>query len=294
VSAVGAVGALDLGGTHVAAGRVELGTASVSAQRRIALSPDGARSELLAAILEAATAIADPAMRLWGFAAPGPFDYERGVCTIRGLHKLEALHGVDLRAALAGVLPAAVSISFLNDAEAFLLGEWRAGAARGHARAVAVTLGTGLGSAFAADGRIISAGGSVPPEGSLHLVPYRGCAVEDTVSRRGLLARYGAAPGVGVDVADVASRARGGDTAAREAFRHVANALGEHVAPWLRAFGATCLVVGGSIARAWDLIEPALTATLAERSAPCSAARAQRLEDAALIGAALHAARGEC
>ena len=41
---------------------------------------------------------------------------------------------------------------FVNDAEAFGLGEWRAGAARGRRRAVAITLGTGVGSVFVADG----------------------------------------------------------------------------------------------------------------------------------------------
>ena len=55
-------------------------------------------------------------------------------------------------------------IRFLNDAEAFLLGESVAGAARGHAPRVGITLGTGLGSAFLADGEIVRSGPDVPPE----------------------------------------------------------------------------------------------------------------------------------
>jgi hypothetical protein len=36
-------------------------------------------------------------------ATAGPFDYERGICLIQGLAKLEALYGVDLRAQLGSI-----------------------------------------------------------------------------------------------------------------------------------------------------------------------------------------------
>ncbi len=102
-----------------------------------------------------------------GFAAPGPFDYANGVSWIT--HKLGALYGVDLRSSLSDSsawLPDA--ITFVNDADAFLLGEWWAGAATGSRRAVGATLGTGLGSAFLLDGRLVESGPSVPPAGEIH------------------------------------------------------------------------------------------------------------------------------
>jgi glucokinase len=51
------------------------------------------------------------------------------------------LRDVDLRAALAPLLGDAVGISFHHDADAFLLGEWWAGAARGHRRVLGATAG---------------------------------------------------------------------------------------------------------------------------------------------------------
>ena len=281
------IGALDIGGTHVSAARVDPVRASVEAQTRcrIPLPPDGTRSELLERILGAARA-AGMGVRAWGIAVPGPFDYEHGISRVR--HKLEALHGVDLRAELAvAVAVDPARIRFLNDADAFGLGEWWAGAARGHARAVAITLGTGLGSAFLADGRIVDTGLDVPPEGSLHLVPFHGRAVEDLISRRGLLARYGDGA---VDVEQVAERARSGDERAAAAFHEVASGLAELLAPWLRSFQATCLVVGGSIAGAWDLIAPALGARLAPVESLEVVTVAAHLDDAALLGAARHVA----
>lgn len=290
----GPVGALEVGGTHVTAARVEGGAVVPGSRARRPLRPDGDRAELLGAILQAAVAAHRPEVGRWGVAVPGPFDYQHGICTIRGVSKLEALHGVDLRTELARALGLGDGgrVRFLNDADAFLLGEWRAGAARGRRRCVGVTLGTGLGSAFLADGRIRTSGPGVPPEGRLDLVPFRGRPVEETISRRGLLARYGAGD-PDVDVEQVAARARAGEAAARRTFAEVMAGLGEFLAPWLRDFGASCLVVGGSIARAWDLVEPALRPGLAGLPRLRLVARAANLDDAALLGAAAHAnARG--
>jgi glucokinase len=254
------IGALDIGGTHVTAARVDVASASVEGRLRADLSPDGTRDELLGTILGAAGTLDD--VERVGVAVPGPFDYEHGIFTIR--HKLAALYGVDLRAALG------VHTSFVNDADAFLLGEWWAGAARGHERAIGITLGTGLGSAFIAGGELVGE--------ELYLHEFRGAPVEDTISARGLLARYG---DEAVDVEQVAARARDGDERARDAFEEVGAALAEFLAPWVASFEPTCVVVGGSIARAWDLLAPPL-----EMAAP-----AANVDDAPLLGAALHATR---
>jgi glucokinase len=273
------VAALDLGGSHVSAARVALRTASTEAgsASRTSFSPDAGREELLGALCGAAASIAHD-VALLGVAAPGPFDYERGVCLVEGLGKLEAVYGVDLGRELRDALDGGVTVTFLNDAEAFLLGEAWAGVARGHARVVGVTLGTGLGSAFLADGAIVADGPSVPPDGSLHLAPFRGAPVEDVISARALHARHGAA------VAELARRRE------QRVFDELGADLGAFLAPWLDRFGASCLVVGGSIANAWDLFGPALERALAPVPGLEVVARAANLDDAPLLGAALDAA----
>ena len=285
------IAAFDIGGTHVTAALVDPYAAAVvpETRLRISLPADGSREELVRRLVEAAGAVASPEVERGGVAVPAPFDYEQGICLMR--HKLPGLYGVDVRHELAGALgvpPAAVT--FVNDAAAYLLGEAGAGAARGHARVVGITLGTGLGSAFLADGRIVDAGPDVPPDGALYVVPFRGADVEDRISRRGLLARY-AEPGV--DVEQVAERARRGDTRAAAAFDEIAANLAEFLTPWLVGFGAGCLVVGGSIARAWDLIEPALRTGLEAVPSLGLVVPAAQIDNAPLLGAALHAARHE-
>ena len=276
--------ALDLGGTHVSAGRVDVVHARVEESIRIALPPNAGCDALLDRIIGAAREVAGDADAV-GFAAPGPFDYDNGVAWLG--HKLEPLYGADLRSPLAHELRLPLhAVQFLNDADAFGLGEWWAGAAKGAPRVVAATLGTGLGSAFLADGKVVHHGSGVPPAGEIHRLWYHDAPVEAAVSRAALIERYGRSD---VDVAEIAVRGRNGDERAAAAFHHVATALGEVFAPWLRSFEATHFVVGGSIAAAWDLLSPGLRSALEGLDRLQTIARASLLDDAALLGAAYHA-----
>jgi acetyl esterase len=279
------VAALDLGGTHASAGLVDLASSQVNARTRVDLPTEANRDELLDLIVGV---VVNEAERL-GVSAPGPFDYGGGVSWIG--HKLQPLLGVDLRVELSERLGLrGDAISFVNDAEAFLIGEWWAGAAAGHDRAVGVTLGTGLGSAFLEQGRPVTGGPRVPPQGAVYLLSYGEAPVEEAISRAAIIARYG---DPNLDVDEIADRAHAGDERAVNAFFEVARALGDFLARWLNAFEATCLVVGGSIAQAWDLLEPGLAASLEELETLETVAPAARLDDAALLGAARHAVDGE-
>jgi glucokinase len=286
--------ALDLGGTHVSAATVDVSSATVlsATHVRAVLAAGADREELVDRISGAASAARSGRVEAAGVAAPGPFDYGRGICLLE--HKLEALYGVDLRAELASALSLRPeNVRFLNDAEAFLLGEWWAGAARGHARALGITIGTGLGSAFLEQGSIVRAGAGVPRGGELYRVPFRNAPVEQRVSRHAILTRYG---DTGVDVAEIAQRARDGERRAREAFNRVSADLADFVRPWLRAFTPSCLVIGGSIARSWDLLEAELESLRADVAVVMPA---EHIDDAALLGAARHVvsegtSQGDC
>jgi glucokinase len=294
--------ALEIGGTHVTAALVDARIGRVVAQsvRRRPLRAGGSAAQIVSDILRCARGL-DVQAASWGVAIPGPFDYARGIGLFRGVAKFDALYGFDLgRALLDGLAPAAVRVAFLNDADAFMLGEWASGAASGHQRAVGITVGTGIGSAFLADGVIVDDGQDVPPEGSVHLLTIGGRPLEDTVSRRAILSRYTELARDPLDpeddVREIAARAREGDRVASDALTTAFAALGEALAPWLVRFGATVLVVGGAIARAWDLLEPALRAGL-ERLDPDLPDKMQvrpalHPDEAALVGAAQHAVAG--
>ena len=252
---------LEIGGTHVTAALVDLRDGRVTSRTRKPLDADGDAEDILGTVRRCADGLSVSPGARWGVAVPGPFDYARGVALFRGVGKFDALFGMDVRAALLdGLRQRPGDVVFLNDAHAFLTGEWSAGAVRGHRRAVGITLGTGVGSAFLADGRICDDGPGVPREGRMDLTEIDGRPLEDTVSRRAILARYGDPT---ADVHDIAGRARAGEARAQRVLDDVFTGLGVVLGPHMVDFGATALVVGGSMARSWDLVAPALSTGLA-------------------------------
>jgi glucokinase len=197
-------------------------------------------------------------------AFPGPFDYDAGVSLMR--HKLQYLYGIDLRRALAeklGCDPA--QVRFLNDADAYLLGEVGAGAAKGFARAVGLTLGTGIGSAFAAEGRLTTSGPGVPKDGEIWNVPYENGIVEDFVSTRAIAGNYGRRTGKTLSVAEIAVAAPH-DSAAQEAFAEFGHHLGQVIGSLLADFRADVVVLGGGISRSAELFLPITRAEIPNRS----------------------------
>ncbi|MEV0322550.1 ROK family protein [Streptomyces sp. NPDC050658] len=293
---------LEVGGTHVTAALVDLDRRELVGDAvRAQLPTMGTAEEILDGIAGAAARIEAPPEAVWGIAMPGPFDYAAGVALFRDVGKFDALYGVDVGAELKRRLrPAPAALHFLNDADAFGIGESVAGAAVGHERAVCITLGSGVGSAFLDHGQPVNDGPLVPPDGSVHLLSHAGRPLEDTVSRRGIRAAYARAalddPDVVPDVRTISELARGGDRHACAVVDQAFRALGAALAPWLAPFGATALVVGGSIAGSWDLIEEPLRAGVAAGQGAGPAGEfvfrtAERAHDAPLLGAAQWAVR---
>jgi glucokinase len=281
-----AVGVLEIGGSHVTAALVRGDQIDVCERRSV--DPAAAADDLVAAFAAAIAGAPAPAGTPWAVAIPGPFDYAAGIGRYRDVGKFDSLNGVDvarrLRAALAPVPP---RIRFLNDAEAFAIGEWHSGAGRRAARCVGITLGSGVGSAFLDHGVRVTTGGAVPPDGELHLTRLAGADLEDVVSSRAILARYRGRAGTDprLDVRDIFDRARAGDAWGAEVLHTAFAQLGHALSPWLRAFAAQVVVVGGAMAQGWDIVHPALSAGL---TVEVPLRRSADPERAALIGAAAY------
>jgi glucokinase len=220
-------------------------------------------------------------------AVPGPFDLEAGVSLMR--HKLPYVYGVDLRCALAARFGLqAAQVRFLNDADAYLLGEIGAGAARGFHRAVGLTLGTGIGSAFAVDGRLVTEGLGVPAGGEIWNLPYKGGIVEDFVSSRAIMGNYERCTGKRREVVDLAA-AIPGDPSAHQAFTEFGQHLGEVIRTLLSEFRAEVIVLGGGISRSANLFLSAVQAQLGDSKVQL---RVSELKDkAALVGCGVAAFR---
>lgn len=230
-----------------------------------------------------------------GFAFPGPFDYENGVCHIRGLGKFEHIYGVNLREELMGRLLAnksmrrrmasPFSIVFENDASLFALGEWLSGEAGPYERSICITLGSGTGSAFVDCGTLVKNRGDVPPNGWVYNEPFRDSIVDDYISKRGILRLAGELGlGLSLDVKEIADLARSGNAAAAEVFRRFGSLTGEMLRPFVARFRPQAVIVGGQIAKSADLFQDTLREALAE---PDVAVRfSERANISAFVGVA--------
>jgi glucokinase len=188
-------------------------------------------------------------------AMPGPFDYAKGISWMK--HKLPYLYGVNVSEALAARFGwNASQVRFLNDAAAYLLGEVGAGAARGVARVVCFTLGTGVGSGFAIDGHVVTEGNGIPPGGEIWNVPYEGGIVEDQISTRALQRAYMERKGQEREVSSIAHYATGGEQASIEVFEEFGRNLGVALKKLLKDFAPDVVVLGGGISRSACLFLP--------------------------------------
>lgn len=187
-----------------------------------------------------------------GVGSPGPIDMREGVIVSPG--NLRPLHGFPIVARLREALGAEVVLN--NDGNCFGLAEARFGAGRGSEVCCALTLGTGLGGACVIDGRIFNGPGGAAAE--IWCSPLAGEFVEERVSGRGLARNYEALSGGCLSGPEIAELARSGDEAALEAFRRFGRDLAVPSAYMCNIMDADVLVLGGSIAKEFDLFADAL------------------------------------
>jgi glucokinase len=325
----------DVGGSHISAAICSPHTYALSGLAHAPLPAEGfghhtAASgssathgflRFLHALAQRSANLADiPLQHLAGaaLAMPGPFDYQNGVSHMQ--HKLPSLLGVDLKSAIAERFHwRPVQVRFVNDAAAFLLGEIGAGAATGYVRSIGITLGTGIGCAFAIGNRIATPSDpnnpaqpngdhGVPPGGEIWNLPYNGATVEDFVSTRFLRHQYQNLTGLEAEVSSIAETAKGNHPCpedspaagqlppddpyaahcrARQSFqdfgRHLGLALNQHA----QAFHPDIIVLGGGISRASHLFLPATRKALAPGFAP-KIAISTLMDHAPLTGAGVH------
>lgn len=246
----------DVGGSHVSAGLCRLLDLEVIRVASAPLAETTSFESFVALLYHLGQEAAGSQRTIGGasLAVPGPFDCDAGVSLMQ--HKLVALYGRDLRGALAAQFGwAEDQLRFLNDANAYLLGEVGAGSVKGAVRAAGLTLGTGVGSAFAVNGRCVTEGKGVPPGGEIWNYPYGEGTVEDLISTRRLKADYTSLTGKDAEVVAIAAAAST-EAAARQVFEEFGLHLGHVIRDVIAPFMPDMVVIGGGISRSAQLFLP--------------------------------------
>ena len=201
-----------------------------------------------------------------GFAMPGPFAYEAGIPLFTGENnKYEKLYGINVGDVLRKLLtlPKNFPIRFMNDATAFAVGEEWIGKTMGTKKSLAITLGTGLGSAFIENSLPVTSSNNVPQKGCLWHLPFDIGIADDYFSSRGLVTRYYKKTGQSIlSVKDIAIAAHS-DEMAKAVFKEFGNDLYNFLKPWVEKFGVEKIVIGGNISLAADFFLPSMKTAMA-------------------------------
>src|SRR5882724_835206 len=169
---------VDIGGTKLAAGLVDLGGKVLFHTRNPMVCSDGA-APALAAVTQAietvsaqATSIAEDRklIRGIGICSPGPLDPNTGV--VINPPNLPCWRNFPLAAEIAKIYHVPVKVD--NDANAAGLAEALWGAGHGYRNVFYATIGTGIGTAILFDGRIYHGRTGAAAEGGQMSIDYKG------------------------------------------------------------------------------------------------------------------------
>jgi glucokinase len=264
---------IDIGGTKVLGGVVDPAGHVLTRERR---QTDGRSAAAVEdTIVEMVNDLADRYdVAAVGIGAAGFVDASRSV-VLFAPHL--AWRNEPLREAVMARIGMPVVVD--NDANAAALAESRFGAAVGHRYVLCVTLGTGVGGALVIDNRVFrGANGMAGEVGHIQVVPdghrcqcgNRGC-LEQYASGNALVREARELVVAGSPVAHtlralagpdasaltgplVTQAARDGDPLATELLADVGRWLGVGLAGMTAAFDPSCIVVGGGVSEAGDLL----------------------------------------
>jgi glucokinase len=284
----------DIGGSHISCAAIDLISGKIMRETLTerAVNNQAQASAIIGLWAEALSGVLAKVpienIKGIGFAMPGPFDYVKGICLIRGVAKYENLYGFNITDAISSSLdvPDDFLIRFMNDASSFAVGEAWAGSASKFNRSLSITLGTGFGSAFISDRIPIVDGPEVPKIGCVYHLPYRNGIADEYFSTRGLLGRYKNLTGKELNGVKELAALASSDKTVSDLFTDFGDNLGLFLAPWLKKFKAEILVIGGNISHAYQMFGEVFENRLKKENCNSSVALSVLKEDAALLGSA--------
>ncbi|MCX7927123.1 MAG: ROK family protein [Candidatus Omnitrophica bacterium] len=230
-----------------------------------------------------------------GIGLPGPVDVVRGI--VHFFPNIPGWKEVPLRSILEEKLGIPVFID--NDANLMCLAEFRAGAAKGSTNAVCLTLGTGVGAGLIIEKRLYR--GSSFAAGEVGHVPINekgpncncgGIAcLEAYIGNRRIAQNVRKVFKKDIPLEEVSRLARKGDERAIAIWKDVGKKLGVALVGIVNVLNPDCVVVGGGVANAGQILFDAVYKTIQERAMPVQVKdlrilKAKLGRNAGMIGAA--------
>jgi glucokinase len=274
---------VDLGGTKVAAARIDGGRMGASAHRLIPAGSDNP-DDIINVITEVIELLFDNNVEGIGIGIPGLVDREQGI--VHDVQNIPSWKEVRLKDILENHFGKPVHLD--NDANCYALGEARFGSGKGQDDFVGLTLGTGMG------GGIIKNGSLLPDahcgSGEFGNIPYLDSIYEDYCSGNFFVNKYN------MKGEKLMLAASGGEPFALMAFEEFGRHLGNAIKTIKMAVDPAMVIIGGSVAGASEYFNTSMWRSILDFPFPMALRDFQVIysdvKNIAVLGAAsLHADR---
>ena len=242
---------VDLGGTKVAAGRIDGNELTEIAQELIpAQSKDP--EDVLDVVISIIDKLFDDRVAGIGIGIPGLIDRQKGV--VNDVQNIPSWKEVPLKAILEDRFQVPVFLD--NDANCFALGELHFGKGKSIDDFVGLTLGTGMGGGIIKNGVLLqdAHGGS----GEFGNIPYLSSIYEDYCSGKFFMKNYD------LKGEDLLEAAKHDDPFALNAFEEFGNHLGNAIKTIMLAVDPQKVIIGGSVARANEFFKTSMWRSILE------------------------------
>ena len=255
------LGAVDIGGTKIAAGVVTV-NGEILSRAECPTTPEAgfaAAMHRTAEMLRVASRHAGASFQGIGVACPGPVDPLDGV--VGDVGTLPGWQGCGIVAALSADFGVPVAVE--NDADAAALAEVNWGAAKGSSRFVYVTVSTGIGAGIILSGELYRGVDGAHPEIGHHVIDWSGPACY--CRARGCWECLASGPAMAawfreqnpqagdLSAAEICELARAGDEPARRAVEREGLYLGLGLANVITMFTPDTIALGGGVMRSAGL-----------------------------------------
>lgn len=241
---------IDIGGTHISAAIIDYASMRIIKESYNSSLIDSNAD--LESILYSWSVAIDQSIRGYSenitamlVSIPGPFDYDKGISLMDGMHKYQSLLNFNVKAYFAKRFNLfEQNIHFFNDAHAFLLGEVYHYTLEKE-RIIGLTLGTGLGSALY--------DGSEVKDLNYGSARYLNGIVEDYISTRGILTHL---ESLGIGNLKGVKHLVENENLLKErklAFDFLIEHLGRFIKDYILPLKPEKIIIGGSIAKSHSL-----------------------------------------
>lgn len=268
---------IDLGGTHIRAGRVANDMIETQNQMRTPKNPKD-EWDTVDAIKEVIRTVINEQVEAIGIGVPSLVDRERGI--VYNVTNIPYWEEVHLKKALEKEYQ--VPIYLDNDANCFALGERHFGVGRDYQNFVGLTIGTGLGGGIIQQGRLLQDANC--GSGEFGMLPYKDNVLEYYASGSFFQHVYG------IDGKEMFLKAQQKDSVAIEAYRQLGIHLAAAVKMVMYTVDPEMIVFGGSVADAHELYEEVLYEHIQDFGYPNSIKNLQiffsKMESPGILGAA--------